>query len=200
VNTDDWGAVKGIYGQVQMLDKNIQLVTGIIGKQQEVCAALRKTAKEKKSGNDSRNRAEKEDAANGKEPANDTAEENLAPKHSSARELFFQRNHIPDLDGTLTELEKSGALPSNYVTKTQARALGWKPGMDLSIVAPGKIIGGDIFENRENLLPSAPGRLWREADLNYVSGPRGPVRLLYSDDGLRYLSNDHYTSVEQIPP
>jgi hypothetical protein len=96
-------------------------------------------------------------------------------------------------------LFKSGSLPDNFITKAQAEALGWNPKAgNLGSVAPGKSIGGDIFRNDKNLLPSAPGRIWFEADLNYSGGYRGTERLLYSNDGQIFYSADHYRSFQQI--
>lgn len=77
--------------------------------------------------------------------------------------------------------------------------MGWNPKQgNLADVAPGKSLGGDIFKNREGLLPRSPGRVWREADINYTSGYRGNDRLLYSNDGLIYKTTDHYTWFTRI--
>lgn len=54
-------------------------------------------------------------------------------------------------------LRTTGKLPSNYVTKTEARSLGWRAGK--TSVPDGKIIGGDVYANKGNLLPTAPGRI-----------------------------------------
>lgn len=87
-------------------------------------------------------------------------------------------------------------LPDGYITKNEARALGWEERKgNLSEVAPGKAIGGDRFQNREKLLPDAPDRIWYEADLDYDGGYRGPKRLLYSSDGLIYYTLDHYETM-----
>ncbi|PJH93062.1 ribonuclease domain-containing protein [Bacillus sp. SN1] len=94
---------------------------------------------------------------------------------------------------------KNGRLPVNYITKGEARKLGWdsKKG-NLSKVAPGKSIGGDIYKNREKLLPEAKNRVWREADINYTTGYRGNDRLLYSNDGLIYKTTDHYKTFVKL--
>lgn len=87
-------------------------------------------------------------------------------------------------------------LPDGYITKNEARALGWEERQgNLSEVAPGKAIGGDRFQNREKNLPDAPDRIWYEADLDYDGGYRGPKRLLYSSDGLIYYTLDHYETM-----
>lgn len=59
-------------------------------------------------------------------------------------------------------------------------------------------IGGDRFGNREGCLPEVEGRVWYECDVNYAGGFRGAERLLYSNDGLIYYTNDHYESFTPI--
>ncbi|MGG1417739.1 ribonuclease domain-containing protein [Bacillus subtilis] len=85
------------------------------------------------------------------------------------------------------------------MTKGEAKKLGWesKKG-NLSKVAPGKSIGGDIYKNREKRLPEAKNRVWREADINYTKGYRGNDRLLYSNDGLIYKTTDHYKTFVKL--
>jgi hypothetical protein len=90
-------------------------------------------------------------------------------------------------------------LPDNFITKEEAKKLGWDPQKgNLHEVAPGKSIGGDIFHNREGKLPDKPGRVWYEADINYKSGHRGKDRIVFSNDGLIYKTEDHYETFEQI--
>jgi ribonuclease T1 len=87
-----------------------------------------------------------------------------------------------------------GELPDNFITKAEARALGWDSG-GLEKVAPGKCIGGDSFGNYEGLLPKAEGRTYYECDINTLGADsRGPERLVYSSDGLIYCTADHYES------
>jgi hypothetical protein len=96
-------------------------------------------------------------------------------------------------------LRHNGTLPENFVTKDQAKTLGWSPKKgNLGQVAPGKSIGGDPYQDFEGRLPSAPGRTWREADINYAGGVRGPDRLVYSSDGLMFKTTDHYTTFTQV--
>ena len=88
-----------------------------------------------------------------------------------------------------------GHLPQNYLTKQEAKALGWAASQgNLWEVAEGKSIGGDRFGNREGLLPEADGRTWSECDVTSMGGFRGAERLLYSSDGLIYYTDDHYAS------
>ncbi|MDH3237450.1 MAG: ribonuclease [Deltaproteobacteria bacterium] len=91
-------------------------------------------------------------------------------------------------------------LPPNFVTKGQARKRGWRPGRDLWEMPDlrGKSIGGDRFQNREGNLPDG-GRRWREADLDYKGGKRGAKRLVFSDDGRRMVTVDHYQTFTEVP-
>ena len=87
-----------------------------------------------------------------------------------------------------------GHLPENFITKDQARKLGWEGG-GLEDYAPGKCIGGDRFGNYEGLLPDAPGRTWTECDIDTLgANSRGAKRIVFSSDGLIYYTDDHYES------
>lgn len=87
-----------------------------------------------------------------------------------------------------------GHLPSNFITKKQAEALGWDGG-SLEPFAPGKSIGGGYFGNYEGLLPDAKGRKWTECDINTRGKKsRGAERIVFSNDGLIYYTGDHYES------
>ena len=63
---------------------------------------------------------------------------------------------------------------------------------NLDEVANGKAIGGNIYYNDNGNLPQKDGRTWYEADINYTSGFRGNERILYSNDGLIFVTYDHY--------
>lgn len=94
---------------------------------------------------------------------------------------------------------ETGRLPSNYITKKQAKDLGWVNILgNLNDVAPDKMIGGDVFKNRKGLLPVKGGRIWYEADINYDSGYRNNHRIIYSNDGLIFATYDHYLTFVQI--
>ena len=88
-------------------------------------------------------------------------------------------------------LHTYGHLPSNYVTKREARAAGWESG-SVEKFFPGCSIGGDVFQNREGLLPKASGRTYYECDIDTNGGYRGAKRIIYSNDGLIYYTEDHY--------
>jgi guanyl-specific ribonuclease Sa len=90
-------------------------------------------------------------------------------------------------------------LPSNFITKKEAAKLGWKSDEgNLWKVTEQKSIGGDIFGNREGKLPSKDGRKWYECDVNYEGGFRGAERIVYSNDGLIYYTEDHYKTFIRI--
>jgi len=91
-------------------------------------------------------------------------------------------------------------LPPKFVTKRTAGRMGWRPGRDLWSVPAlrGRSIGGDRFGNREGRLPEVAGG-WREADLDYRGGRRGAKRLVYSGDGGRMITVDHYSTFTEIP-
>ena len=92
-----------------------------------------------------------------------------------------------------------GELPSNFITKNEARKLGWNPKKgNLWEVTDHKSIGGDIFTNRQKVLPHVKGRIWHECDVNYQGGYRQTDRLVYSNDGLIYFTNDHYRTFTQL--
>ena len=90
-------------------------------------------------------------------------------------------------------------LPPNYLTKDEAEALGWDNSEgNLWEVTDGMSIGGDFFGNREGLLPKKSGRSYYEADIDYEGGFRGAERIVYSNDGLIFYTDDHYESFEQL--
>jgi ribonuclease T1 len=90
-------------------------------------------------------------------------------------------------------------LPSNFISKKEAAVLGWKSNEgNLWDVTDQMSIGGDTFGNREGRLPNAKGRKWYECDVNYAGGYRGAERIVYSNDGLIYYTDDHYETFEQL--
>ena len=112
------------------------------------------------------------------------------------------------LAGTATQKGKSGAdwwlkntggLPQYYVTKAEAKKYGYRPSLgNLSQVLPGKMLAKGVYKNRNGHLPTAPGRVWYEADINYAKGFRGMARIVYSNDGLVFVTYDHYFTFEEI--
>lgn len=110
-----------------------------------------------------------------------------------------------DPDGTYTTKEDValyihlyGKLPGNFITKSEARQLGWSGG-SVEKYARGKCIGGDRFYNNEGLLPDAEGRIWYECDIGTLGeSSRGAKRIVFSNDGLIYYTADHYETFEQL--
>ena len=110
-----------------------------------------------------------------------------------------------DYDGVYTTADdvaaylwEFGELPSNFITKKEARDLGWEGG-SLEPYAPGCCIGGDKFGNYEGLLPEADGRRYFECDINTLhKEKRGAERIVYSNDGLIYYTPDHYETFELL--
>lgn len=112
--------------------------------------------------------------------------------------------------GTATDMGYRGAdavlyfmkekeLPSYYVDKETAYAAGWKQKhKKLSDALPGKMLGGDVYRNKAGKLPNAPGRVWYEADINYTGGKRNRQRVVYSNDGLVFVTYDHYETFYEI--
>lgn len=91
-------------------------------------------------------------------------------------------------------IKKYNKLPPNYITKDEANKIGWSVEDN-----DGLVIGGDRFGNREKKLPYKKGREYYEADLiQGYSYHRGPVRLVYSNDGLIFYTDDHYETFEEL--
>lgn len=113
------------------------------------------------------------------------------------------RSELPDVvkDGTYDSKEEVaayivafGRLPSNYITKEEARKLGWSGG-SVERYAPGKCIGGDRFGNYEGQLPE--GR-YIECDIDTLDyKDRGSRRIVFSDDEI-YYTHDHYRHFEKV--
>lgn len=124
----------------------------------------------------------------------------LEPEEGQTGDVDLYEEAAPlEEDGTYNSaedvslyLDYYGHLPDNYITKSEARKLGWTGG-SVEQVAPGCAIGGDHFGNREELLPT--GRTYYECDIDTIGqSSRGAKRLVYSDDGLIYYTEDHYES------
>ena len=91
-------------------------------------------------------------------------------------------------------IRRFGTLPRNFITKAEARALGWRGG-PLEPYAPGKSIGGDRFGNYERRLP--PGN-YRECDIDTRGRPRGAKRLVFTRDRRIYYTEDHYNTFREL--
>ena len=118
---------------------------------------------------------------------------------SSSHEETLPSSEAPDQlpeDGSYTSKEDValyihlyGCLPSNFITKKEAEALGWKGG-SLEPYASG---------NYEGLLPEKDGRSYTECDIDTLGADkRGSKRIVFSNDGLIYYTEDHYESFELL--
>ena len=143
--------------------------------------------------------AESEEPEAAQEPAE--SEEPEAVQEPAEAENPEEAPETPALaeDGTYTGkddvalyLYTYGHLPDNFITKKEAQNLGWSGG-SLEPYAPGKCIGGSRFGNYEGILPDAPGRTWTECDIDTLGAEkRGAKRIVFSNDGLIYYTEDHY--------
>lgn len=102
------------------------------------------------------------------------------------------------LDGADFWLANRGRLPDYYISEDELRALGWRHGKRIAKYAPGKMLYGGIYDNKDGHLPSAPGRIWYEADINYYNGYRNGHRILFSSDGLIFVTYDHYKTFYEV--
>ncbi|WP_299447013.1 ribonuclease domain-containing protein [uncultured Phascolarctobacterium sp.] len=103
-----------------------------------------------------------------------------------------------DKEHVAAYINQFAKLPHNYITKNQAKKLGWQTKGTLDKVAPGKSIGGDRYGNYEGKLPKKSGRTWQECDIDYVRGNRNAKRIVYSNDGLIYYTSDHYKNFTKL--
>ena len=88
-------------------------------------------------------------------------------------------------------------LPSNYITKKEAQSYGWHGG-PLQEYAPGKSIGGDVFTNRQGILPHSEKK-YIECDIDANGTSRGAKRIVYSTDNYKvYYTDDHYNTFTEI--
>lgn len=122
--------------------------------------------------------------------AADTVKPVAAKAAQTAKSEVSRDGEYDSLDDVAAYVRKfGGRLPVNYITKAQARRLGWQGG-PLEPYAPGKSIGGDHFGNYEHRLPE--GR-YRECDIGTRGRSRGGKRLIFTTDGRTlYYTEDHY--------
>lgn len=146
---------------------------------------------------------DQEEAAEPDAPSESPAEEEV-PEEPEEQAETKDANVLPE-DGTYTSKEEVaeyihlyGRLPDNFITKKEAQELGWEGG-SLEPYAPGKCIGGNRFGNYEGLLPEEDGRVYTECDIDTLGADkRGAKRMVFSNDGLIYYTEDHYESFELL--
>ena len=128
------------------------------------------------------------------------------PLHIHCKCVIIAMNTV--VAGEATSKGKNGAdwwlitynkLPPYYISEGEARKLGWKSRKgNLSNVAPNRMLTKGVYKNRDGHLPTADGRIWYEADINYLSGKRNLERAVYSNDGLIFATYDHYNTFVEI--
>ncbi len=122
-----------------------------------------------------------------------------AEEKTEEEPFVVQKGEYADKEHVAAYLRAFGRLPSNYITKNEAQALGWVSSQgNLWDVAPGKSIGGDRFGNYEGQLPTAKGRKYFECDIDFDGKFRNAKRIIFSNDGLIFYTEDHYTTFEEI--
>ncbi|WP_051199533.1 ribonuclease domain-containing protein [Butyrivibrio fibrisolvens] len=100
-----------------------------------------------------------------------------------------------DVESVVLYLDTYDHLPGNYITKSEAKALGWEGG-SVEDYMEGGAIGGDRFGNREGILPD---NSYTECDIDTDGeSSRGAKRLVFTDDGQYYYTEDHYDSFTEI--
>lgn len=120
---------------------------------------------------------------------------NVKTSQSDDKKTVTENGSYSSKEEVALYIHTYGKLPSNYISKSQAYDLGWEPRLgNLWGVAKGKSIGGDRFSNRERTLPYKQGRQYYECDIDYDGGHRGAKRIVYSNDGLVYYTEDHYAT------
>lgn len=117
----------------------------------------------------------------------------------SATASIDENGSYTSKDDVALYIHTYGHLPGNFISKSKAKKAGWvaKQG-NLDEVCPGKSIGGSQFYNDEGILPDKAGRTWTECDIDYHGGYRGDERIVFSNDGLIFYTDDHYQTFEQL--
>lgn len=117
------------------------------------------------------------------------------PEDTADSERFIDEAGVyTSKDDVALYIHTYGRLPQNFITKKDAGELGWIGG-SLEPYAPGMCIGGDRFSNYEGLLPDAPGRTYKECDIDTLgASSRGAKRIVFSNDGLIFYTSNHYAS------
>ncbi len=105
---------------------------------------------------------------------------------------------ISGMNGADWMLMFKEGLPDYYISKEDALAIGWKLSKWPSNFVPGKTITAGLYKNLDGHLPQATGRIWHEADINYKTGKRNSQRVLWSNDGLIFVTYDHYETFYEI--
>lgn len=121
-------------------------------------------------------------------------EPEVIPEPEPEKPAIDENGSYDDKENVALYIHTYGKLPPNYITKAEAQDLGWEGG-SVERYAPGKCMGGMKFGNYEGLLPKKNGRQYYECDIDTLGeSSRGAKRIVYSNDGLVYYTDDHYES------
>ena len=154
--------------------------------------AAEPAAESAESSNNDENEQIPVEVGESEEPAAEPAEEPDEGLVVYEDELYYTKDEVA------LYLHDFGHLPDNYMTKKEAKKLGWSGG-SLEKFAPGKVIGGDRFGNYEGLLPDDKGQKYYECDIDTLGKKkRGAKRIIWGDDGSIYYTEDHYESFELL--
>ena len=116
----------------------------------------------------------------------------------SKNNILEENKYYYSKDDIALYIHTYNRLPKNFITKKEARSLGWEGG-SVEKFAQGKCIGGDRFYNNEEILPVKSGRTYTECDIDTLGkNSRGAKRIVFSNDGLIFYTENHYETFEEI--
>ena len=174
---DDWGFTR------------TETVRGTDGS--ETTTWEKRTVEKKKKKNNNKNKSTQNSSEGEKK------DQESGSKDSDTCLKVEEKGEYTSKEEVALYIHEFGKLPSNYITKKEAQKLGWDSRAgNLDEVAPGKSIGGDYFGNYEELLPT--DKKYHECDIDFTGGYRGSKRIIYSDDGDVYYTEDHYKTFEKL--
>lgn len=123
-------------------------------------------------------------------------QEESQPKQQEQLPIIDENGSYTSKDDVALYIHTYGHLPNNFITKNEARELGWEGG-SVEDYAPGCSIGGDRFGNYEGILPE--GKKYTECDIDTLGrSSRGSRRIVFSNDGCIYYTDDHYETFELL--
>lgn len=132
------------------------------------------------------------------EPETEAPETLAAETQGAEAALLDEDGYYYSKDEVALYIYQYGKLPANFISKKEAEKQGWKSG-PLDKILPGMAIGGSRFGNNEGLLPEKKGRTYTECDIDTLGAKkRGSKRIVFSNDGLIYYTEDHYETFELL--
>ena len=129
-------------------------------------------------------------------PLEDENQAKHEQQEQGLQQLIDENGSYTSKEDVALYIHTYGHLPSNFITKSEARELGWDGG-SVEDYAPGCSIGGDRFGNYEGILPE--GKKYTECDIDTLGrSSRGARRIVFSNDGCIYYTDDHYETFELL--